>query len=85
MDLKQFKAELEENERKIKALRAQFENLKNQNKHVPGIDFGKEEKVILDAERWLEDGWKAYRLMKDHPDDPSTMDALLTISDGSKK
>ena len=80
MDLKQFRKELEENERKIKNLRSQFETMKRQNGNVPGIDFDKEEKVIIDAENWLKDGWKAYHLMIDHPDDPSTADALLAIS-----
>ena len=80
MDLKQFKKELEENERKIKNLRSQFETMKKQNRNVPGVDFDKEEKVIIDAENWLKDGWEAYRLMRDHPNDPSTVDALLAIS-----
>ena len=79
MDLQQFKEELETNERKIKALRSQFEALKKQNKNIPGIDFEKEEKVIIDAESWLKDGWDAYRLMRDHPDDPSVTDSLLKI------
>ena len=83
MDLNQFKEELEENERKIKALRFQFETMKKQNRNVPGIDFEKEERVVLDAENWLKGGWEAYRLMRDHPNDPSTVDALLDISSGS--
>ena len=79
MDLNQFKEELEENERKIKELRIQFETLKKQNGNVPGINFEKEEKVIVDAENQLKDGWDAYRLMRDHPDDPSVTDSLLKI------
>ena len=79
MDLNQFKEELEENERKIKELRIQFETLKKQNRNVPGINFEKEEKVIVAAENQLKDGWDAYRLMRDHPDDSSVSDALFNI------
>ena len=83
MNLERFEEELVENDRKIKALRAQFETLKKHNSNS-GIDFAEEEKVILDAEKWLKNGWEALRVMKDHPNDPSVADVLLSISGGAE-
>ena len=65
-DLKLFKRNLEEMEATIDGMRTELEEAKKEYKNVPdsGILLGEAEMNVQSLEIGIEEGWRAYDLMK---------------------
>ena len=65
-DLKLFKRNLEEMEATIDGMRTELEEAKKKYKNVPdsGILLGEAEMNVQSLEIGIEEGWRAYDLMK---------------------